>query len=299
MKTYLRILLLVVVLGSFASLAILSFAQRVAPPAGQAGDLPLYLNGEAVGSVADTRPLVNRLKALDAKVNRNANLPDGGIPTVGRVILHPDDKLPMAGFGRIWDSVTDYFGFPPFEGFEIWNGDSCTEKSDRRPRPIYVLSNAPMSTDDLKKARAGDSCALQAEVYTSTVQWRYYARYVKSYRLYYSSLEITDSGSYALNEQAKDERSRISPNSNLGSPALGRRVDAAIVKQRPLAADAVEKEIAAWIDRRAQEGSEELSMDEGVLVLPIIASSKASYAALSHVLSMVHRANVRLVIVIN
>ena len=306
MKVYLQCFILLLLLAAFACFAIFSSAQRVLPgqTASQTNsDLPIYLNGELLGSLANTGPLVQRLKSLEGKIGGNANLADGRPPNIGRILLLPGDTLSIKEFGLLRNTVGDFYDYPPFERMAILSGGSCAEAKQgpaAAKGTTFVLSNAPISKGELLRVRSSEQCWLPVEVFTPYEQSRYYTRFVKSYRVAYSSMEITDTGSYVLNEQAANPKDRVSPAANMGHPTFGRRIDAAPLKQRPIAVGSLEQETLAWIDRRIAEGSDELFMDDAeAIVLPIIVNGKAPFSALSQILKTIHHPNVKLTIIVN
>ncbi len=288
-----KINILIVVLAVLACLG-LSYAQlrpETRAVVATTEDIPIYLDGVPTGSVAKTQPLVGRLRSLSSKLDTNANLASGGLANIGNIVFSPDDNISMTDFGRVWDSVKEFFNYPPFDRIALWGGNSCAEAGgDRHPfsGSVFVLSNSLMSPDDLTRIKSGSKCWVKTQIYTDDSPSPYQRRFLKSHRTAYTSLEITQSGSYLLNEQVKNARLRVSPVANLSNPGLARKVDAAIVKQRHIDAVSLDTEISAWIERRTQEGSEDFDWDSsGSIVLPIIVSGKSAYSAVAGILHFV------------
>ncbi|MEO5859705.1 MAG: hypothetical protein ABIR33_12230 [Pyrinomonadaceae bacterium] len=311
MKAHIRISLLVSLLAAFMFFGFLSSGKEFLGSKDSTStteDLPIYLDGELLGSVDNTQPLESRFRALEAKIDaRQGNLnynvgPRGGLLNIGRIILYPDERLSAGQFEKVWKKTEEFFEYPSFERMALWSGGSCEKLPQPRPAvkdSIFVLSNSPLSSAEQERIRDSERCGLHAEVYT-TDQSPYSRRQAKSFRVSASSIEISDIGSYFLNEQAANPQSRVSPIANLASPNFRRRLDAAKIKQRPIGEESLEKEVRSWIEKRIAEGSDDLVWDEsGLVVLPIIINKKASYSSLLRVLRLVSQPKIRVMIVID
>lgn len=311
MKGPLRIILLVSLLTAFLFFALLSSGQH--PPAATvdkstAGDLLLYLDGQPLGSVANTEPLENRFRELKVKVdqrqgNSNVNLGIGGGPlNIGRIVVFPDDPLSADHLGQIWDKIDDFFDYPAYERMAFWSGGDCERfprRSSTEGGSTFVLSNRPLTSDEQQKIKGNQQCWLDASLITADFS-AYSKQLVKSYRTSISSLEITGDGTYILNEQLSNPRNRVSPIANLAHPTFRRKLAAAVVKQRPIAAESLKNEVNSWIEKRIAEGSEDLVWDEsGRAVLPIIINKKAPYLSLSKLLQLINRSEIRVSVIVD
>ena len=305
MKVHIRILLLASVLAGFVWLGFLSSAQQLPTHSALAPtneDLPLSLNGEPVGSMANTRVLEARLQSLKAKVDNNFNSGGEALPNIGRLVLVPDQRLSFVQIGRLWDKLDEFFDYPVFERMALSTGacDAETGRTASKSGPTFVLSNSPIAAGDLDKLKM-NGCWIDTHVIkVSPSDGAYATRLLRSYRTAVTSMEVTQTGGYFLNEQVKDERFRASPTSNLDNPKLRRKVDAATVTQRPITSASLKKEIDSWIIRRgAEDPIHGMSADEGIVELPVIVSGMASYDALSQILKFIGNEKVRLMVVID
>lgn len=311
MKAHIQIILLVSLLAAFMFFGFLSSGKELFGPQDTTSiieELPIYLDGERLGSVSDTHPLEVRFRSLKAKVDaRQGNLnynvgPGGGLLNIGQIIFLPDERLSAGQFGKVWKKTEEFFEYPPFERMALWSGGPCEKPSQPRPAlggSTFVLSNRPLSSDEQKEIKDNEQCWLHAEVNMAD-QSSYSRQQVKSYRVSVSSIEITEIGSYFLNEQSSNPQSRVSPIANLASPNFRRRLSAAKIKQRPINEESLEREVRSWIEKRTAEGSDDLVWDEsGSIVLPIIISEKAPYFALARVLRLLHQPKIRLTIVVD
>ena len=308
MKAHIRIILLLSLLSAFMCFGFLSSGKGLWDSTVTAPeDLPIYLDGEPLGSVANTQPLEKQFRSFKAKVDaRQGNLNynvglGGGRLTIGRIVLFPDDRLSASQLGRVWDKIYEFFDDPPFERIVLWGGGSCEKLPQRQTvadGSTFVLSNSPLSSDEQKRIRRNEQCWLHAEMVT-TDQSLYSRQQVKSYRVSVSSIEITDTGSYLLNEQSPNPQSRVSPVANLASPSFRRKLAAAKIKQRPISTESLESEVRSWIEKRIAEGSDDLVWDEsGSVVLPIIINKKAPYSALAPVLRLINQPKIRVTLII-
>ena len=187
MKVHIRIVLLVSLLAVFVCLGLLSSAQQLTianVPSATTEDLPLFLDGEPIGSMANTSALESRFRSLQEKLDSRSmnsatsfnsqntfaegsnSLPNsdstvssdsagGEYPNIGRIIFALDDRLPMARVGELRAKLRDYFGYPAFERIFLLGRQPCDEiKSTRRKSgDRFVLSNSRLSADELKKMR--------------------------------------------------------------------------------------------------------------------------------------------------
>jgi hypothetical protein len=306
MKIHIRIVLLASILAVFVWLGFLSSAQqlptaKVIPPT--TDDLPLFLNNEQMGSVANSQSLVSRLHALHDKLDFNTNTADGGVPNIGRLIFVPDERLSMAQFGDVWEKISEFFDYPVYARMAIWNGQTCTQNSGlpiESKGPIFILSNSKFSTQEIETIKANERCWLHAEV---TVLGPVYAsslRRLKSYRTALTSIELTDHGTFLLNERVQDPKLRASPVANLENPSLRRKVDLAPVKQRPIEPSLMQKEVDAWVKLRADEGPDGYVQEgDRSVELPIIVAGQVSYGSFAPILSFLGNQKVKLTIVVN
>lgn len=308
MKPHIRIILLVSLLAAFLCIGFLSSGKGLSDSKVTAPeDLPIYLDGEPLGSVTNTQPLEKRFRSFKAKVDaRQGNLNynvglGGGRLTIGRIVVFPDDRLSAGQLGHVWDKIYEFFDDPPFERIVFWGGGACEKLPQRQSvadGSTFVLSNAPLSTDEQKKIRSNKQCWLHTEVVTID-QSLYSRQQVKSYRVSVSTIEITDTGSYLLNEQSSNPESRVSPIANLAHPTLRRKLDTAKIKQRPISSESLEKEVRSWIEKRIAEGSDDLVWDEsGSVVLPIIINKKTPYSSLAQVLRLIKQPKIRITVII-
>jgi len=302
---YIRIILLTAILVAFTCVGFFSFAQKVqdVKVGSQAvSDLPLFLNGEAVGTIGNTKALESRLGSLPGGLKSNVNGADG-LPNIGKMVFVADEQLSMAGLGELWDKIDDYFDYPHYEKMALWAGESCD--ADRNPSAgagasVLVLSNMRLSSEELKKFRRSEGCWIRAEFTLLKSPSAYSTRVLKSYRTAVTSFEVTESGAYLINEQVQNPKLRASPIANLGHPALRRAVDAAPIKPRSVDPALLDKEIDAWIKLRESEGPIGMSAEEDPSVdLPLIISGKISYAALVPILKRLKKQRNRLSIVVN
>jgi hypothetical protein len=252
--------------------------------------------------MANTRALESRLQSLKAKVDNNFNSAGEALPNIGRLVFVPDQRLSFAQLGRLWDKLDEFFDYPVFERMALSTGacDADPGRMESKSEPTFVLSNSPILAGDLEKLKK-NRCWIATHVIRLTPSDGAYAtRLLRSYRTAVTSMEVTQTGGYFLNEQVKDERFRASPTANLDNPALRRKVDAATVTQRPISPASLRKEIDSWIARRGTEDPiHGMSADEGVVELPVIVSGMVSYDALSQILQFIGNEKVRLMIVID
>jgi hypothetical protein len=302
---YIRIILLTAILVAFTCVGFFSFAQKVqdVKVGSQAvSDLPLFLNGEAVGTIGNTTVLESRLGSLPGGLKSNINGADG-LPNIGRMVFVADDQLSMSALGDAWDKIDDYFDYPHYTKMALWAGNSC--EADRTPSgagsSVLVLSNVKLSIEELKKYRGTESCWIRAEFTLLKGASAYSARVLKSYRTAVTSFEVTESGAYLINEQVQNPKLRASPIANLGHPALRRAVDAAPIKPRSVDPALLDKEIDVWIKLRESEGPIGMSAaeEDPSVDLPLIISGKISYAALVPILKRLKKQRNRLSIVVN
>ena len=305
MNAYIRIILLAAALVSFTCIGLLSFAQKV-PNAKLSSptdsDLPLFLNGEPIGSMANTSNLESRLASLPGGAKSNVNGADG-LPHIGNMVFVPDDRLSMSGLADLWDKIDDNFDYPRYNSMALWAGNPCDGGSTgptSSHRSAFVLSNSKLSVEELRKLRESEGCWIRTEVLWVKPPSTYSARLLKSYRTAVTSLEITNSGSYFLNEQVPNEKLRASPIANLGNPALRRRVDAAQIKQRSIDPNSLEKEVEAWVKLRDAEGPIGMSSeDDPAAELPLIVSGQVSFETLAPVLKVLAGKRNPMTIVVN
>ncbi len=303
MRASVRIILLIGLLAGFACVEFLSSAQQLSPGKGSSSsneDLPLFLNGQPIGSMSNTQKLETQFRLLTAKLP-SANMPDGSIPNIGREILIPDDRLSMASVGQLWTKISEYFDFPG-ERFGVVAGPPCDADSrSLAAGPTFILSNSPLTMADMDKVKGSENCLLSTQVWPPDPNNTNQTRFVKAFRTAVSSLEISDTGAYQLNEQVKDPKLRVSPVANLGSPAFRRNLELAQVTHRPIDPSSLEKEIDAWIKRRIAEGPtyDDPSEANKAVELPVVVSSRTSYGSLAQVLKFLGKKNVKLTIVIN
>ena len=308
MNAYIRILVLVVLLIVGILAGFMSSAQQISSTTGVAPtteDLPLFLNGSSVGSVANTALLENRLRSFHDKLP-DTNVADGSLPNIGRLVLVPDDRISMVQLGKIWGNIYDTFGPPTFERISLWTGSACDENPSgtRNAAPVFVLSNKSASREELENITANEGCSLDSRVFVTQPRSQYSRRLVKGYRTSYTSLEIGASGSYLLNEQARNPQHRVHLQANLNHPSYSRKVDSAPVVQRRVEPGSLEKEVNSWIERRVTEGSQELrwpsDADRSSVILPIVINGNASYSTLTPILRLLRqRKDVRLYIVVD
>jgi len=304
MKVHIRIFLLVSVLAGFVWLGFLSSAQQLPTHNALAptnADLPLSLNGEPIGSMANTRALESRLQSLKAKVD-NFNSAGEAVPNIGRLVLVADPRLSLAKLGQLWDKLDEFFDYPIFERMALSTGE-CDVNSTRtavQGGPIHVVSNSPIAAGELEKIKTNGCWVGTYVIKVTRADGAYAARLLRSYRTAVTSMEINQNGGYVLNEQVKDAHFRASPTANLNNRKLSRKVDAASVTQRPIDAASLKKEIDSWVKRRSAEGPiHGMTPDEGVVELPVIVNGMVSYDALSPILKLIGTEKVRLTILID
>lgn len=270
--------------------------------ASTSADLPLYLNGEQVGTMSNTKTLEARLKSLqDHLTGDNFNAPDGSIPTIGRLVFVADNQLPVAELGRLWKTLDDFFDFP-LNRMTLWKGHGCDQSHPHAATgAVSIVSNAPLSAAELAEIKSNEQCWLSTEVMMAGPDNPAYStRLLKSYRTAVSSIEILPGGSYVINEQIKNERLRASPMANLTNPALRRKVDAAVVTRRSIEPAAIQTEVDAWAQHRISEEPNDESMpEEDAVDLPVIVKPAVSYDALTRLFPGPSARKFRFVIVVD
>lgn len=277
-----RVLVKIVLLGSllslFACLAWFSQAQTKTRPAAVPAtdqDLPLFLNSTAVGSIANTAPLVTRLRSIFKA--RGAK----GVFT-NDVLFWADEQLGMRRFAEIAQSISDAGGQLLVPG-----DPTCGKSPDApvMPAPLtLVLSNTRLGLDEAQSVSAGYDCAIPAFVSLLSDE-----RSLKYERVIMTTLEIRADGSFVLDEQMPNYGVNTArSNSNFGG---GRVLDDVSVKQRPVDNSALSKAIDSWIDTRLLEQKTNdrnlgrVSVDaDPTLQLSIIVSRKLAFSALVPVL---------------
>ncbi len=320
MLTRTKVLLLILLLAIFASFGLLSSAQqRPSSAVGTAtdGDLPLFLDGEPVGTVANIRPLTAKLSVVLRKHTQSshlgANAPDGSIPITGRVVFVPDEGMSLLHFGQISEAVQTLFDYDWSRKLVLFNKSGCggvpSPKSKPDPANI-VLSTRPFTPDELANMGVGEKCWFDTSVKIATTP-----RLLKSYRVSTTSIEIADDGSYFVNEQMPNAPPRIGPDANW-SVSSNRILDAAPLKRRPIDTASLKTEVNAWVEKRTAEyNAEWRKMGEdipaesatsqpsyiyhGPLELLIIVSGKPSYSSLERVLGLIGRSTISVTIVVN
>lgn len=303
MKATIRIILLISLLAGFVFLGILSSAQQIptAKVNSTTEDLPLFLDGKPVGSMSNVQTLESQFRSLQAKLD-NANMADGSLPNIGRAVFVPEHRLSMSSFAQLWDKIGEFFDYPVSSRMALFDGQPCDEHFGgpaKSPAPSFVLSNSQFSVGEVAKIKSQENCWVEIQVISLGPQPGPPNRLLKSYRTAVTSMEITDTGAYLLNEQVRDARLRASPMANLENPALRRRVDSAPLTQRPVDPTALEKAVSSWVERRVAEGSSGVLEDAGLVELPIIVAGQTSYGALEQILKFVPKQKVKLIIVVN
>jgi hypothetical protein len=292
-----RIGLLTFALVAFAFVGFLSSAWPHSPQSAtlDADEVPIFLDGEPFGSTANTTRLKAHLTSLKARLP-NMNAGGEALPNLGGLVVVPNNETSMATVASLFEDVVDAAGTSGFGKIVIGGDRPC---SGDKTRKTFVLSNRTMSFDELRKTRDSLECWPATTIIESGATSNYSKRLLKSYRTSATSLEITESGSYLLNERAPSAASRVSPMANLNHPTFGRRVDSAVLRQRPIEAAKLESEVLAWITLRSSEGSDDLRWnDDGTVVLPIIVNANTRFSSLASILTFIKRADLTVTLVV-
>lgn len=299
--TALRIALLASLLVAFACVTLLSSTPMQVGPNSLPEEVPVFLDGQPFGSSSDTSQLKAHLTSLKARLP-NINAGGEALPNLGALILMPNHDTSMATVSKLYEDASDAAGFQGFEKTVIGSDVACSDSNQEKEstKRIFVLSNRPMSPDDLRKARAKLYCRPTVSILNANASTNYSKRLIKSYRIAATSLEILASGTYLFNERSLSPAARVSPMANLNHPTFGRRVDSAVVRQRPIDAARLADELNTWTTLRAKEGSDDLrwNSDETV-ILPIIVNSKTTFSALGPVLDLIKGSNMSIAIVVD
>lgn len=299
-----RIGLLVLLLVAFASVGFLTSAQLRAPQSSfLTEEVPVFLDGQQFGSSSNTYELKKHLDSLKSKLP-NTNAGGEALPNLGGLVVIPNPETSMKTIALLLQEVQDAAGFAGFAKIAFSVTSSCSDPTDsvRKTTRSMVLSSRPIPSNDLEKERSKLSCLPAASIIAADAGTAYSKRLVKSYRVAATSIEVTEAGSYLVNGQAPSRAARVSPLANLDHPSFSRRVDSAVLRQRPVDSSKLAEEIKAWIELRSKEGSEDLSWNSDTdtnVVLPIIVSGKARFSSLAPVLELIQRSDVSLAIVVD
>ena len=304
MRPHVRIAFLAVLLAAFSAYAYFSSAPLgtgadLAPAA--TADLQLFLNNEPVGSVANMAVLKSRLRSMKKKLP-NFNAPGGELPNIGRIVFYPEPGTAMTDIGKVSDELYVSLDYPSRHSFfAIWDRNACVNSSSDRStsdRPAVVLSTAKLSPNELRNIQTTERCLVRTMLNPTKPMNLYGSVLVKSYQVAYTTLEISAAGTYLINEPNADQR--VSPSANLANPQVSRRLNSAVVKQRQIAAAALDQEVSSWFERRVVEGSSDFYFaNEKLIALPMVVNGGAKFSSLSEVLRRARQPNTIMDIVID